>query len=818
MTPFLSPSTLLDSITPESLAWWLARMTLLAGIACAYLALAHRARPAVRHAVAVGSLAAVALLPAASLLLPAWSLPVLPASTIRAIDAPSTPLPNAHAIDASRTAGDAAPALARLAEPAPIASPAAGPNAFVPSREAVGSVVSGRGAALITWLNVAASLLLWSAMAAISARRFARRAPVTREENLLRECDRARRLLGIERTIDVVVSPEVEIPMVVGTFHPRVMLPLTATAWSRERLAAVLLHELAHVRRRDGLWMHAARVVAAVFWFHPLVWVLSRHARCEAERACDDVVLASGVRGSDYAAHLVDIARGAMNRDACAGSALAFAARSTLEQRIISILSTRAPRAAMSRRALASLACVSLSFLVAVAAVRPTAVSSAKLSPGEKFGMINGFSAGPADDLSPAAEAPVYAVADWTGYAANNKQKHKYYAAEDRERESGREAYSEAADLYNRRRYARAATEYEKAAELGYRRATALYNAGCSYALAEDTDRAIGALRKAFDEGFDRPDMFASDEDLNSVRGDARFQKLMDDIMKSDSAELARRAATKDFERLDKRSDVEDGEWNSVGIDLLRSGDYARAADAFDREFKVSKDEGALYNLACARALGGQPDAALELLERSIKTGSVNAEHMTEDPDLVTLHGRDRFDQLVTLAEDLTLFPGGNSSWSWNWGGKRDEGRMWRKAIPHFEEVAKKYPDVGRAWFNLGYAQLMTDEAAPGTASFKRALDLGYQPAITMYNLACCAAQSGDIDGAFAWLEQAEGAGMEVGPRAWQDDDLAPLESDPRFKKYEKQWKADASYRYEYRHDRDHDHDHDKDKDKNRAD
>ena len=48
MTPIFSLSSVLDSITPESLVWWLSRMTLFAVLACAYLALARHARPATR--------------------------------------------------------------------------------------------------------------------------------------------------------------------------------------------------------------------------------------------------------------------------------------------------------------------------------------------------------------------------------------------------------------------------------------------------------------------------------------------------------------------------------------------------------------------------------------------------------------------------------------------------------------------------------------------------------------------------------------------------------------------------------------------------
>jgi len=230
----------------------------------------------------------------------------------------------------------------------------------------------------------------------------------------------------------------------------------------------------------------------------------------------------------------------------------------------------------------------------------------------------------------------------------------------------------------------------------------------------------------------------------------------------------------------------------------MRSGDYVKANEAFDREFKVSKDTDAIYNKACAQSLAGKNAEALNLLEQSIKTGSVDADHMEDDPDLMPLHKEARFDQLVTLAQDLSLY---NGDWwrdvgVWKWNGNDD--KRWRKAVPHYEEIAKKYPDVGRAWFNLGYAQLESGSATEGTVSFKKALDLGYRPETTMYNLACAAAQSGDKDAAFSWLEKAEGAGMEMWSRAYWDDDLDPLHSDPRYKTLKKKWKAEARDKHDH--------------------
>ena len=142
--------------------------------------------------------------------------------------------------------------------------------------------------------------------------------------------------LGISRLVKLRVNSQTSVPLTMGLRSFAIILPDSYREWTEEQRAAVLLHELAHIRRRDCLLQVVVDFAVALHWFNPLVWYAAAKARYERERAADDMVLGAGVRPSVYASALLDLVRDT-HRDRPI-AALAFSRKSDLEQRMKAIL------------------------------------------------------------------------------------------------------------------------------------------------------------------------------------------------------------------------------------------------------------------------------------------------------------------------------------------------------------------------------------------------------------------------------------------------------------------------------------------------
>ncbi len=118
----------------------------------------------------------------------------------------------------------------------------------------------------------------------------------------------SRRILPDGDAAEVRIA-DVSSPLTCGAWRPLILLPEDARDWDELRLRAVLLHESAHVLRRDCLAKYVAQASRALLWWNPLTWMIAARLNREQELACDDVVLSAGVSADFYATVLLDVAR-----------------------------------------------------------------------------------------------------------------------------------------------------------------------------------------------------------------------------------------------------------------------------------------------------------------------------------------------------------------------------------------------------------------------------------------------------------------------------------------------------------------------------
>ena len=146
------------------------------------------------------------------------------------------------------------------------------------------------------------------------------------------------------RSAELCASEAVQVPTAIGFFRPAVVLASWAVhELSPAELHALVLHELAHLRRWDDWTNLAQKVLRALFFFHPAVWWVERRLSLEREMACDDLVLAHTSNPRAYAECLVSLAEKSFVRR---GLALAQAAVGRIRQtslRVLQILDARRP-------------------------------------------------------------------------------------------------------------------------------------------------------------------------------------------------------------------------------------------------------------------------------------------------------------------------------------------------------------------------------------------------------------------------------------------------------------------------------------------
>ncbi|MDB4971121.1 MAG: antirepressor regulating drug resistance protein [Myxococcales bacterium] len=216
----------------------------------------------------------------------------------------------------------------------------------------------------------------------LAARRLSRAAQPAHAEAWLSARREAAASLAIAGEVGLGRSEAIGSPMTIGVLRPRVLLPAAADGWSPQRLRAVLMHELGHVRRHDTLIQLLAQVGCALYWWNPLAWLAAARLRIEREHACDDLVLGAGIRPSSYAADLLEVARCISPDEAAHAGAVCMVDLSWTEARLRRILDSTAPRGPLGARFRLAARGATLAFAVTLACTSaPLEVSPAAAPP-----------------------------------------------------------------------------------------------------------------------------------------------------------------------------------------------------------------------------------------------------------------------------------------------------------------------------------------------------------------------------------------------------------------------------------------------------
>ncbi|MDB4882578.1 MAG: putative rane protein [Gemmatimonadetes bacterium] len=356
----------------------------------------QRASAGARHLVWLVTLGALALIPA----LTAWGplrLEILPA--LESVAATSTAPPVGGRLPATDATSprDVSPAGPRATAMASDKTPSATDHASTGVLAAIRDASVWR-LILAMWGLVALAIVVSLSWSALTVRRIVRRSRPLEEQSWVTPLWEVSDRLGLPDPPRLLLSHDAKMPFACGLMHPTIVLPAECESWSQDRRLAVLLHELAHVRRHDMVGHTLGRLVCAVYWFHPLVWTAARQLRSESERACDDLALACGTRATDYAEHLLEIVT-SVRREGTPMVALAMARRKEFEGRMLAILDPELRHSTPSRRQSATLI-VTLAVISIVVGAAAPAPKSARTSDASVKTTANASPTSPAASIS----------------------------------------------------------------------------------------------------------------------------------------------------------------------------------------------------------------------------------------------------------------------------------------------------------------------------------------------------------------------------------------------------------------------------------
>jgi TonB family protein len=195
---------------------------------------------------------------------------------------------------------------------------------------------------------------------------------------LLQRCHGLQRRLAVVWPVRFLLSRRIDVPVVIGWLRPVILIPVSAIAGlSPHQLDALILHELAHIRRFDTVTNILLAAVETVLFYHPAVWWVSRHVRIEREHCSDDLAVSACGDAAMYVEALTSLE----TWKATAGLALA-ANGGKLKGRVARLLNAPAESRRFSLSAITGLALLSVvAASVAMAAPASRAKDATSIRP-----------------------------------------------------------------------------------------------------------------------------------------------------------------------------------------------------------------------------------------------------------------------------------------------------------------------------------------------------------------------------------------------------------------------------------------------------
>jgi beta-lactamase regulating signal transducer with metallopeptidase domain len=341
---------LLTGSIAQAIGWALLHLLwqagIVAGILAAVLALLPRRSATARYAAACGALALV--------------FAMFVATAVRAYDPAASPIPTRAADTQTQTLSVPLSEIPRVI----VATATEGwrdraMDAVTSARQSLPSVVA-------IWFIGVVFLSSRLLVSFVRVRTLAHRGVSEASAEWQRVAARLSGALGLRKAVRLLESAAVEVPSVLGTLRPIILLPAsTLTGMTPEQIEMVLAHELAHIRRHDFAINLLQAFVETLMFYHPAVWWMSSRVRIERENCCDDLAVAVCGNPLQYARALTRL------EELRAGSVPMVVAANggSLLDRIRRIAGGRAESTGMSSRWAAAVAMLSI---LAVAMALPS--------------------------------------------------------------------------------------------------------------------------------------------------------------------------------------------------------------------------------------------------------------------------------------------------------------------------------------------------------------------------------------------------------------------------------------------------------------